>query len=295
MADLADVTSEIANRVTAAVYPNGVPPQPPIAGNAVTVMQGWPLPEDLDAIVVDQFAATVVARILVSIFPRPGMYRNTSRYPTKWLDQTRPAKTLTSVAAGVTVTIGGAAPGVGGPVQNIALIVGFGGGRRSFVYTTLAGDTITTIAAALASLVNAATPASSVGPVITIAAAFSITARVGIIGTVARELRRQVERVDINIWAPSPTLRDQIAAPVRTALANLDWLTMADNFAARIRACDDHWLDDPEKAGLFRRLLGYDIEYPTTESKAASEIIVFQSTTSAGQFIPDSPVVTILY
>lgn len=282
MADISDVTSEVANQVTLAVYPNGTS-QPPVAGDQITILQGWPLDTDLDHMVASFNAAvSPVVAALISIYPRPGMYRNTSRYPSNWQEVSRPTHTITLTASDVTVTVGGTAPGSSGPIQNLGLIIGFGSQTQSFVYQTQASDTLASIAAALAALVNAETPASAVGPVITIPAATSITARIGIIGTVARELRRQIERIDISIWCPSPPLRDQIGAPIRTAFAKFDYLTLADGFAARSRAGDDHWLDDPEKAGLYRRCMGFDIDYPTTETMTGTEIIVFQNSTIQG-------------
>ncbi len=279
MADLSDVTGEVANQVTLAVYPNG-PSQPPIAGNKLSIMQGWPLDTDLDQMVQAFNVSPPVAGPLISIYPRPGMYRNTSRYPSKWQDLSRPAKTVTATVSDITVTIGGT-PG-GTNTQNVALIVGFGSAKQAFVYQTQTANTLNDIATNLAALVNLQTPATAVGSVITIPAAWSLTARVGIIGISTRELRRQVERIDINVWCPSPALRDQIAKPIRQAFAGFDYLTLADGFAARCRAADDHWLDDPEKVGLYRRCMGFDIDYPTTEAKPSAEIVVFQSSTEAG-------------
>ena len=134
------------------------------------------------------------------------------------------------------------------------------------------------IAANLADLINVATPASVAGAVISVQAASSLTVRIGVIGVIGSEQRRQSVRIDINIWAPSPALRDLIAAPVRETFAQFDYLTLADGYAARCQAAADHWLDDPEKAGLYRRLLSFEVDYPTTLEVGAAEIIVFEVT-----------------
>ncbi len=291
MADLADVVSALAVSATAAVYPSGTS-NPPVAGGAVTIFHGWPTPNDLDLVVKNFNAAPSVPRTIVSIYPRPGMYRNTSRNPSKWRELSRPTKTITAGIAGNAVTIGGAAPGLSGPAQNVGLIIGYGRTKRDFVYQTLTSDTLSTIATALAALVNAATPASAAGAVITIPNAWSIATRVGITGVAVRELRRQEETVDVNIWAPSPGLRDQIAGPIRTAFAKFDFLTLADGFAARVRAAGDNWMDDPEKVGLYRRLLSFEVDYPTTESMPAAEIIVFEAQQNGGQTPAAAPTIT---
>lgn len=277
MADISDVTALLASEVTAIVYPTGTS-NPPVGGSAIAVMEGWPLPDDIDQMVAQYRAG--VTQSLISIYPR-GMFHNTSRYPTKWIEVSRPTKTITGAIdpSGTEVTLAGTVT----PDQNVGLIVGYGNTHQAFVYTTSSSDTLQAVAAALAALVNAATPAISAGPVITIPAAYSMTFRVGVIGTIGRELRRQCERFDIHVWVPAPALRGTIGAPIRTAFGKVDFLTFSDGFAGRIQAGDDHWLDDPEKAGLWRRVMGFDIDYPTTESMPASEIIVFEASQAGGQ------------
>jgi hypothetical protein len=291
MADIADVVAALATLATTSLYPNGTS-GPPAAGSMVTIEQGWPLPGDLDALVVDFTASPSLARAIVSVYPRPGSYRNTSRYPARWQEQSRPAKTLTAAVAGNQVTLGGAiAAGC-----NIALIVGFGSGHQAFVYRTLTGDTLASAAASLAALVNAMTPASATGAAVTIPAAFAITARIGVDGTAIAELRRQVQTVDLHIWTPSPGLRDQLGAPLRVALAQNEFTVMPDLTAAQLWVAGDHWLDDPEKAGLYRRLIMVEAEYATTAVMSAAEIIVEEAQTEAGKTaLGTAPQVTELY
>lgn len=286
MADLSDVANALKSlALTALGTPSGGGTSTIVNAN-ITIGNGWPLPATLD-----QIAATAGASIpqaLISIYPVPNSYRNTSRYPARWKELSRPSATLTIVASGTTLTIGGTAPGLSGPAQNVAALVGFGSGIRAFVYQTTTTDTLDTIATNLAALINAATPASAAGAVVTISNSYSLVGRIGVTGIAIRELNRQAQMIDLHIWAPLPALRDQIGAPLRQALGEanvngcLGWITLADGSAMRIRNGSDQWLDDPEKAGIYRRCIGTECDWATTETMAGAEIIVFESQSTAG-------------
>jgi hypothetical protein len=248
----------------------------PIAGAQVLAVSGWPTANDLDAVAASPAAVTTGSgsvRAIVSVFAPPGYYRNTTRYPLEWQVLAPPAKTLTATVTGNTVTIGGA----GGPPQTVALIVGAGARRRVYAYPAQSWDTPASVAAGLAALVNADAPALVSGATLAIPGAFDLTARVGGQGAAIKEIARQVERFQMHVWAPSPAVRDAIGAPLRQALADTAFLTLADGTAARLVCCGDSLLDDPEKAGLYRRTLLLDIEYATTITQAAAEITVFEA------------------
>jgi len=259
-------------------------------GNAM-VMAGWPLPSDLDKMVTAYNGGEVstTTKPIVSIYPRPNSTRKTSRYFSKWQELSRPSKTVTLTVDGNQVSVGGAAPGGSGAVQNLVLVVEFGSGTQAFNYQTASGDSLATIATNLAAVVNAVTPASASGEVITVTDAASIVARVGVIGTVVREKRRQSEVFDIHVWVPSPGFRKTVGAPIRDAFSDIDQLTLVDGFAARVRCCGDEWLDDPDKAGIWRRCIAFDVDYPTTETAAAAEILTFGTQIAAGQIVPTDP------
>ena len=248
----------------------------PIANIKVEVASGEPLASDLDAI------AATTTRALVSIFEAPSYWRNTTRYFEEWQTSVQPTHTLTATVdtTGTIVTIGGTVS----TTQNIALIVGFGGAAKPYVYQVKATDTLNSIASALAALVNADTPASASGAAITISAAHKLIARVGGVGTVVKEEMRQTTRIFVNFWCPNPTIRDAVSKPVKNALCETHFLLLADGFAARLITCGDLLNDESEKPGLYRRLVMYDIEYPTTLSSPATEIIVpqLQQTGAAG-------------
>lgn len=263
MADLSDVLAAISAAAAAAVYPAGTGQASP-AGVAVKIYPGWPVPGQLDA---DLRAAPPTCH--VSIYPTAGE-RNTTRYsPNDWRTVTVQVPTLTLLAAGQTVTVGGIVPGASNPHNLVVVANG-----NPYPYKALITDTLTSIAAALAALVVvdiAGTVAA--GPVLTLpASARIIAARVGVTGTALRELRRQERRFQIAVWADTPAHRDAIASLVDWSLASAVFLTLADGTAGRIRYTGSTMSDALQKDCLFRRDLFYTVEYGTTQTEVETQI-----------------------
>jgi hypothetical protein len=157
--------------------------------------------------------------------------------------------------------------GAGSPpiTQWVTILVGT---RVVVAYNALPADTPTTIAAGLAGLLAAAgVPAtSSVGTVSLTGSAAYLSAQVGVSGTQAAEWRRQETQVQITFWCPSPTIRDNAAKLIEPTLAKTAFLTMPDNFQARLRYHNTLQFDQAEKVDLYRRDLIYGVEYATTDT-----------------------------
>ncbi len=254
MADIIDVQNELVAVAAQTLYPSGTG-QPSLVIAPVKIYPGWPTAATLDA---DLPAGTCH----VTVFPVPGMERNTTRYPQAWQDQTVTAQTLTLTVSGQTVTVGGT---VSTP-QNVMLMVG----GQPYVYPVQATDTLIGIATGLSSLVPGA---SNVGAVITLPATAVIdAARVGTGGVSIREIRRQSRVVKLSVWAGTPALRDAIAIAIDSALAPMEFLTLADQFAARLIYHATGVVDDQQKAGLYRRDLDYLIEYATTQTTVSTQV-----------------------
>jgi hypothetical protein len=283
MADLIDVLNALETVVLTTVYPpdGTVPPGgvSSLIGCAITTTKG-----KAAATLLDRVAASLLAgspEVLVEIMNRPGMSRNTTRFPQQWQQQVAPTTTLIATVdpTGRYVTIGGTPPGADGPAQNIALILRFGSSpNQAFAYSVQPSDTLDTIASELAALVDVETAASASGAVVTIPAAFGLIARVGGVATALKPLKQFLERVDLRVWAPAcaptdPQWRDLVAKPILIELDQTKFLTLADGLGARIIRCADFPFDDPEKAGLFGRWLAYDIEYSTTITMPAPQAI----------------------
>lgn len=262
MADLTDVSDALVSLIATALYPNGTS-QASAAGVPAIVYAGWPQASQLDADLKAIPAGT--GRVHVTVFPTK-TERNTTRYPTTPQEQTVNAPTITLTIAGQQITLGGT---VSTP-QNLALLIG----SKAYTYAVQAGDTLDTIAAALAGQISGA---SAMGSVITVPDTSIIrAARAGGSGTSLSEVRRQQRVFQVTVWADTPANRKAVAKIVDPMLSALEFITLADGTGGRIvyqSSCDD---DMPQKANCYRRDMLYQIEYPTTVEIDSTQVVVQQ-------------------
>jgi hypothetical protein len=267
MADLTDVAQALVDVINGALYPNGTSEASAINA-ACRVGRGWPLKGALDA--------DLKAKVLnVSVIPVPGMERNTTRYSTDWQTLAQPVHSITATVTPTTVTLAGT---VSVP-QNVAVLVN----GTAYIHAVQTGETLTSIATALAAQINVDTTASSAGAVITIAGAHALEARIGGVGIIARVLRSQQRLFQISVWASSPEQRTAAAVIIDGAFAHLSFLTLSDGFAARITYQKTAENDRNMLDGLYRRDLDFLVDYATTETSTATEIVVFTPQIEASQ------------
>lgn len=250
MADLSDVSKAIVDLIGATVYPNGTASAS--AFNAgCKIYPGWPndtaLSEDLRA-----------GLLHISVFPQPGIERVVTRYPREWMERSRTTPTITASLAGHVVTIGGTITAT----HYATIIIG---NTQAASQAAVAGDTLSTFAAALGAQI---TGASVVGAAITLPAAAEgrIKVRTAAPGLVMRELRRQQKGYQITIWAPSDSLRIAAANVIDPVLTENDFLSLPDTSKAWLiyRSSADN--DMKETAMTYRRDLLYFAEYATTQT-----------------------------
>ena len=264
MADLSDVSNALVTLVTGVVYPNGTS-QPSITGNPVLVYSGWPnltqLKTDLQA-----------GKAHVSIFPSTSHQRHTNTTFSDWTVATPPANTLALSVTAQTIMVNGT---VSTPQNAVLLVDG-----RAYVYAVQASDTPASIATALAALVAVDQPATAAGAAITIPNATYISPRVGGVGTVQRETRRQERTFLISTWANGAAPRDLIAGKVDAVLSGIVRLTLPDQGAA-LRYKRGHQHDDLAN-GIYRRDLRYAVEYATIVTDTAYQIATGVENVTAG-------------
>lgn len=276
MADLSDVESAIVAAINSALYPSGGTGAS-ITGDVVKIYPGWPNSAQLDS----DIAANIAN---VSVFNLPGMGRNTTRYRREEQVVAQPVHTLTAAVSGNQVTIGGT---VSTP-QNVIVLCG---PKLAFPYAVQAGDTLASISTALAAMIAVSFPGTaSVGPVITVTGAPGlIRARIAGQGQVYTEQRRQEITFDVSVWAASPAQRTAVAKVVDLALAEIDWLTLADQGAARIQYAGSADSDEAQKSTIYRRSLRYMVEYATASIAPAYEIGTVEVTVTGGQSPDGTP------
>lgn len=248
MASIADVEATLGALVEKAVYPDGTS-NPSVSGNNIEIVSGWPVKDRLDSVMASGNA-------IVSIYPLPGMQRNTSRFPRQWQTVSMNAPTLTLTVLNNAVTVGG----VASAAQNCMIVVN----GEPYAYSVKINDTAETIASNIAAIIPGA---SSTGAIVTVSPGSSIEARVGVSGTVGKELKRQQSVYQIITWAPTPTARNTISEAIDVLFAETDFLSLPDGFAARLLYQGAKEQDHLQKSRIFRRDLQYLVEYPTTKTE----------------------------
>lgn len=257
MARLEDVSNALVALAAQATYPNGTS-NPSVTGGTVRLYHGWPVRETLDR----DLAAGITT---VTVYPSPTEHR-VPRFLEDWLALPLPQATMHLVFDGTDVVV----TGTPAPQLNAALIVN----GKPYVYPLSGNETLSTVATALAALVNVDTPASSVGPRIVIPGAWQVVCRVGVFGTSVRELKRQSRVFQIIVWAPTQQHREAVAEAIDTRLAALDFLALPDGTAGRLQYEMSPVLDDLSKVACYRRDLRYSVEWATTESRLDATITV---------------------
>ncbi len=222
---------------------------------AVKIYRGWPANKTLNA---DLLAGTQT----VTVFSQTNSTRDTSRYGRIWrtIGQTTPSLIIS--ITGNTATLSGD----GGSGQSVGLIVD----GVAHAYSLTDADTPQSAALALASLI----PSASVQDcVIAVAGATVLQGRVVGSSTAEMETRRQVQGFMVSVWCPTPGGRDSLAAVIDNALANIDWLPLADGTVGRLLYHGTVETDESEIANLYRRNLNYTVEYPTTLRMSGAQML----------------------
>jgi hypothetical protein len=265
MADISEVQTTLVGVIAATLYPNGTS-QASAIGAQCRVGSGWPTSAQLDP----DLAA---GKVNVSVYPT-NIEKKTTRHLDAWQTVLHNAPTVVLSQSGQTITVGGSIPATFF-AQNVAVLIA----GHPFTYAAQPNDTLSTIASALATLIAAVYPgATSSGPIITLSAGTPApTLRSGGSGTVAKEVKRQSRVLRIVIWAPTPALRDAAAKVLDPMLAQINFLSLPDGFGGRLLYHSSDVVDLQEKANLYRRDLCYSVEYPTTISQQATDVVVTQT------------------
>lgn len=259
MAGIASVRTTIVNAIAAAIgMPNGYVPNTQATASALgltmRLFPGWPMANLLDAEILAGAGQ-------ISVYPGANMARLTTRYLSAITDAPG-VPTLVATISGQTVTFSG--------TPSAAHLVGIATGRglalASYAYRVLNTDTLTTIAAAMASRISGA---SSVGAVLTVTQPIAF-ARVSADGTTAAETRRVEQAFRIGLWMPTPDARDLAGDVLDAGLAALPFLTTATNEAVRLKYTGSQFFDAPSKSLIWRTDMNFIAEYPTTQTASAA-------------------------
>lgn len=251
MADPSEILNVITAQVAAIVYPSGTASDS-ISGTVVNVYAGWPVHTTLDA---DILAGTSH----ISVFPMDGEQKVPTALGRPYRLVLDGAATIVAAISGTSVTFSGS---VSTPQNVYFLVDGVG-----YHYSVQSGDTLTSIATAMATLIPNAT---SLDAVITLDQAISITARVGGVGSEARELRRQTKEFRVTVWAPSTALRDTLGSALDSALSVDSSLLLSDNLPAFMVYAHSTYSQNTQ---IFRRDIVFSVNYATSQTVSAPQVV----------------------
>lgn len=287
MAFTSDVEQALADLATAALYPNGVvsPSQvSPATGYLVHISRGWPTPDELDQ-------TLAAGQVLVTVYPQQTHSRIVDGYLEHGYVVPGVPVTLTVAVTGSTVTLGGTVtPGH---------LVGVLADGQPYAYKVAPGDTLDSIADALAALLNATSgflvsdfgegltddsgaslaaadfATVSQGPPVTISIASNrpVLARSVGNGTAVKEYRWQEEVYRIITWAPSAEARDAVTNAINVAMAQVQFLALPNSPAARVLWSSSERTDTAMKADLYRADLCFTVRYATTSAKQVAALL----------------------
>jgi hypothetical protein len=248
MADQSDVETAFVAIVANALYPNGVA-APSVVDCVCRVYRGYPASPTL--------GPDLAAGILHVTVDGSAEVKNVTRYPRRW-------QVVAPVAATLTVTVGPQSAHFGG-VCAVGQLAGVAVNGAVFPYAVQANDSPATVASNLCALLRASGwLVDYAGATITIPNAEMFIARVVSGANALQEIKRQVQDFEISLWCPSPALRDAAAVPVDEALANIQFMALADGSSARVIYVGTVTEDMSANATLYKRTLRYSAEYPTT-------------------------------
>jgi hypothetical protein len=123
---------------------------------------------------------------------------------------------------------------------------------------------------------------------------WELIARIGAIGSVIREIKRQKRGFQITFWCPTEALRDLIVPPCDVVLANTDYLSLPDGSLGRLIYVGSRVSDRVEREGLYRRDLIYSVEYGTTQTMTAAQVVV-EKFVYTGGLDPNAPAIKTVF
>jgi hypothetical protein len=274
MADLSDALNVIVAQIDATLYPSGDPGslQPSPVTNLVTkIYPGWPQAKQLD----DDLK---LGYVHVGVFSSGGGDGGAVQVWEQPQIVVPPVHTIVPMLAGNVVTLSGTVA----VNEYVTVILD---GRAAFSYAAAPGDTLASMAAALATQIGAKPPyqaTHAAGAALTIAGATQITVRIGAPGTLGEIVHRQRQPVRVIIYAATAPARDLTATTIDPALKTNWRLTFPDT-SQGILTYDKTLVDDmPQKANMYRRDLVYTVEYATLNLTTAYEVTSIDITLSNG-------------
>lgn len=244
MADLEDVTAALASAITGIINTNGAPAP-------ISVVQGWPLPDDLDT-------ASKAGKVIISVYPQPGATSNVTRFQWDAVQQTPAVITTTVTLLNGVITFGG--------TITLPLNVSIFAACQSYSYSVQPGDTVATIIIQLSYLIQYTFAITTSTTTITFAnPPIDLAVYLGGEGTLIRENAREKQAFQITVWAPTGALRMATVKAFEPGLFALNSVTFPDGTAGMLFSMRSFNTDAGQVDNFYRRDIIVTVEYGITE------------------------------
>lgn len=254
MASVYDIQNTLVGLIAGVVYPYGTG-QPGIAGVDTFIYAGWPQPARLET---DLNAG----KCHISVYPLPTEKKMTESLGRPWRTLTHGTPTITATVSGRQITFSGA---VSTPT-NINIYAD----KQHHCYAVQPGDTLTSIATALSTLI---TGSSSSGAAMTMTASTAFDVRIGTVDTVGRILRRQQKDFQITVWTGSPALRETVSSAVDNGLSSLTSLATADGSPTVIQYKRSLHSDTAQSYLVYRHDMIFTVDFSTMQTDTATQVV----------------------
>lgn len=252
MADLEEVTAALASTITDVINANAAPAP-------TSVICGWPLPDDLDA-------ASKAGKVIVAVYPQPGVTSNVTRFQWDTVTQTPPVITTTAVLDNGIITFGG--------TITLPFNISIFAGGASYSYAAQIGDTLATIIIKLSYLLQNIFPITISSTTITFAnPPADLAVYLGGEGKLIRENAREKQAFQITVWAPTQPLRMATVKAFEPGLFALNSVTLPDQTAGMLFSMRSFNTDAGQVDNFYRRDIIVTVEYGITEIIPAWSVV----------------------
>jgi hypothetical protein len=258
VSSLVDVLKTLKSNVSTAINAAGVT----TPGKTV---RGWPVTTQL---------ADILAKkgYLVTVYPQEGS-TDESRYREERIAESLPTVSLVATVANDVVTFSGAV------AAELNVHVFVGKPLREVLYQTVQGDTLASIATALATAINAlalsGVHATPNGATLQVTGSPALRCNVGGSGTITLEVGRDARDIQVSVWAPNEATRDAVGTAIIAAIGtvrNHD-LTLPDGTMAPIHKVGDRLRDKAQSPySCYEWHIIFHVEYPRCEVQPATQI-----------------------
>jgi hypothetical protein len=255
MASSDDVARFLARRIADIIYPGGSQ-LPGIVNVSVKIFPGWPVPGTLQQDINK-------GCVQISVWPLPTERKINTALGRPCLVMAKGQPTLQFTVNGSFISV----DGIASTPANVRISLD---GKQYFFHFQTGSTPEQVIDKLSLELPKAFTVLNKLCVLMVEQISVFVTSA----GTAVRELRRQLKDFQVTVWAPTPGLRDRIGTAIDTALSEQCHIDLNDGAPAQLLYARQFDSDRSENWHVYRRDLIFSVNYATTQTIAAPEVIM---------------------